>query len=132
MPVSEYDVSTQRDFAYAIANLIEAECHLHQTFSDTKDIRYLEIIRELRKLRGKYFGEFLKNKTYGAYCTLKHLLSAFMELSEVGTKALDEKKDDESSKFLNASQDIFRLILLINEIKNVNKKGKEGRLEIER
>ncbi len=117
--ISEFDVSRDRDLGYAVTNLIEAEGHLQQTHAETKDKKYLHIIKAIRDIRGKYFEKFLQNKNldagecladsqemfkivfllkqnkveYGVWCASKHLLSASMELSEVGSKLIDNLED---------------------------------------
>jgi len=119
MAISKYDVSKERDLAYAISNLIEAECHLQQTCaeaSEDKKQKYAEIIEVIRKIRGKYFEKILKNKDYGTWCAFKHLLSAFMQLSEVGTKLIDENKLKEGIELLMDSQDVLKIFFLLNSM----------------
>ena len=129
--LSKYDVSRERDLAYAIANLIEAECHLHQTCAEAegkKKLRYAEIIQAIRKIRGKYFEKILKNKDYGCWCCFKHLLSAFIQLSEVGTKLIDENNLEEGAEFLTDSQVVLKMFFLINSMGEKND-NRQDRLE---
>jgi len=131
--LSKYDVSRERDLAYAIANLIEAECHLHQTCAEAKGdkkLKYAEVIQAIRKVRGKYFEKILKNKDYGTWCCFKHLLSAFIQLSEVGTKLIDENNLEEGAEFLTDSQEVLKMFFLVNNVLGEkNDKHRQDRLE---
>jgi len=120
----ELDVSEIRDWAYAMSNLIEAECHLQQTWEATKEEKYAEIVSTLRKLRGKLFEDFIANKDYGVWCASKHLLSCFMQLSEVAMKELDKGNKETAFKYLKSSQDVLRTFILLHEMKKVKKPSK--------
>jgi len=110
----ERDVSKIRDWAYAMANLIEAEVHLHQTYVETGNIKYLKEIEDLRKMRGRLFQKFLKNDDVGIWCISKHLLSLMMELSEVASKELDEGNIEEAKKYFEESQRALKTFVWIH------------------
>jgi len=112
--LSEFDVSRNRDMEHAIKNLIDAEAHLIQTFAETKNKQYLEIIRAIRQIRGKVYHKILVNKDYGVWCAGKHLMSASMGLSEVGCKLIDDGKMEEAGELLVDSEDIRKIFHLLH------------------
>jgi len=109
----ELDVSEIRDWAYAMANLIEAEVHLHKTFVDTKDERYLDIIEGLRQMRKEVFEDFIRNRSEGIWCWSKHMLSLMMELSEVASKELDSGNKEMAKKYFELSQQALELFVAV-------------------
>lgn len=105
------DVSEARDWSYAMANLIEAEVHLHKSYVDTKKEIYLDLIEALRKIRQKVFEDFMRNRDPGIWCWSKHMLSLMMELSEVASKELDEGRKESAKKYFELSQKVLELFV---------------------
>ena len=111
------DVSEMRDWANAMMNLIEAEGHLEEVIGKVDEEntkRYVALLDAIRKLRGEFFEQFLRDKTYGIWCWSKHVLSAVKQLREVGVKEIDKgiANNDEKAvklgvKYLKRAQELF-------------------------
>jgi hypothetical protein len=116
--ISEYDVSLIRDLAYAVRNMIEAEGHLKQTIATIRDRekkkKYIEILKTVRTIRGKWMNKILKNKDYGIYCFSKHALSVSEELGEVASKLADDEKDEESYEAMEDAEKFLVLVVTIH------------------
>jgi len=107
------------DLAKGIKELIEAENHARYSYQVTGNKRWLEILKTLRKMRGKW-SEILSREEEGfgkreeTWCCSKHILSASKRLEEVADKLLDKDFDmrvvDELLKDGKLLYDIFFII----------------------
>lgn len=84
------DLSSHEDLSIAIMNLISIEEHLFFTAEKTQKPQYLDLLTEVRTLRGDLLKRIIKDYEGEVWCVSKHLLAASMRLMEVGTK--EEKK----------------------------------------
>lgn len=80
------DLTNREDLSIAIMNLISIEEHLAFTAMKTGKSIYLEVLKEVRKLRVMLLKKVLKNTEGELWCISKHLLSATMRLMETSTK----------------------------------------------
>ncbi len=80
------DLTNREDLSIAIMNLISIEEHLAFTAMKTGKPIYLEVLKEVRKLRINLLKKVLKNTEGELWCISKHLLSATMRLMESSTK----------------------------------------------
>ncbi len=80
------DLTNREDLSIAVMNLISIEEHLAFTAMKTGKPIYLEVLKEIRKLRIMLLKKLLKNTEGEMWCISKHLLSATMRLMETSTK----------------------------------------------
>lgn len=99
------DLSSDEDLSIAIMNLISMEEHFFFTYSKTGEVKYLDLLDQVREIRKKALKRIIKEYEGEVWCISKHLLAASMRMMEVGTKALT-KKDKKTAKemFDNAYQ----------------------------
>lgn len=99
------DLSSDEDLSIAIMNLISIEEHFFFTYCKTGEVKYLELLDQVREIRKKALKRIIKEYEGEVWCISKHLLAASMRMMEVGTKALT-KKDKKTAKemFDNAYQ----------------------------
>jgi len=84
------DLTSEEDLALGVMNLIASEEHLFFTYEKTKKKEYLKSLNSIRDLRKVLMARMIPQYEGELWCTCKHLLSATMRLSEVGTKALGQ------------------------------------------
>jgi len=108
------DLSSKEDLAIAVMNLIAIEEHLFFTYGKTDKKKYLELLNEVRQIRKKYLAEIVKNPEGEIWCISKHLLSASMRFMEVGTKMLNEKKQEEAYDLFNKAYSLWNIFWGLN------------------
>ncbi|MEM0243394.1 MAG: hypothetical protein QXT34_03040 [Candidatus Aenigmatarchaeota archaeon] len=138
------DISKDEDLSFAIMNLISIEEHLFMSGAKTGNIKYYEILKEVRELRKNLMKEIVKNYEEGAeaWCISKHLLAATMRLNEVGTKLLTSENKEKAYEYFGKAYTTYTLFWALNlgmfnlkevkkeidmdeEIKNIIEKEKE-------
>jgi len=108
------DLSSDEDLSIAIMNLISIEEHLFFTAEKTGKPQYLDILNEVRLMRGELLKKIVKDYEGEVWCISKHLLAASMRLMEVGTK--EEKKGNrkEAWDLFKKSFRLYSLFWAIN------------------
>lgn len=134
------DISKDEDLSFAIMNLIAIEEHLFMSGVKTENKKYYELLNEVRNVRKELMKKIVKNVEEGAetWCVSKHLLSATMRLSEVGTKLLNSGDKEEAIDFFNKAYLVYTIFWALNlgmfnleESKKVIEKDKEIKKEVE-
>lgn len=82
------DLSSGEDLSIGIMNLISIEEHLFFTYNKTKDIKFIDLLDEVRRMRTELLKDIIKDYKGEVWCISKHLLAASMRIMEVGTKEL--------------------------------------------
>jgi hypothetical protein len=122
------DVNIQEDLCVGIMNLIGIEEHLFFTAEKTgkKDL-YYPILNEVRKMRVELLKKIIKDYEGEIWCTSKHLLSASMRMTEVGTKHLKEGNDKEAKEYFQRAYNLYNLFWALNmnmvDTKTIKEKG---------
>jgi hypothetical protein len=108
------DLTSDEDLSIAIMNLISIEEHLFFTAQKTGKPQYLDILNEVRTMRGELLKKIIKDYEGEVWCISKHLLAASMRLMEVGTK--EEKKGNrkEAWGLFEKSFKLYSLFWAIN------------------
>ncbi len=109
------DVNVEEDLCVGIMNLIGIEEHLFFTAEKTgkKDL-YYPILNEVRKMRVELLKKIIKDPEGELWCTSKHLLSASMRMTEVGTKHLKEGNDKEAKEYFERGYNLYNLFWALN------------------
>lgn len=109
------DVNVEEDLCVGIMNLIGIEEHLFFTAEKTgkKDL-YYPILNEVRKMRVELLKKIIKDPEGELWCTSKHLLSASMRMTEVGTKHLKEGNDKEAKEYFEKGYNLYNLFWALN------------------
>lgn len=109
------DVNVEEDLCVGIMNLIGIEEHLFFTAEKTgkKDL-YYPILNEVRKMRVDLLKKIIKDPEGELWCTSKHLLSASMRMTEVGTKQLKEGNDKEAKEYFEKGYNLYNLFWALN------------------
>lgn len=110
----ELDLSAGEDLSVAVMNLIAIEEHLYFTGMKTENNGYLDTLNAVKAMRVKLMKDLVGNKEGELWCVSKHLLSASMRLSEVGSKYLAM---DDKDKAYGTFQDAFSLFSLFWSLK---------------
>lgn len=108
------DLSSQEDLAIAVMNLISIEEHLFFTYNKTGKKNYLEILNEVRQIRKKYLAEIVKNPEGEIWCISKHLLASSMRFMEVGTKMLNDNKQEEAVDLFKKANSLWNMFWGLN------------------
>ncbi len=108
------DLSSDEDLSIAIMNLISMEEHFFFTYSKTKDIKYLELLNQIREIRKSALKRIIKDYEGEVWCISKHLLAASMRFMEVGTKALTKGDQQEATDMFGKSYDLYSLFWGLN------------------
>src|SRR3989304_8703369 len=110
----ELDLSAGEDLSIGIMNLISIEEHLFFTSQKTKDIKYLDLLNEVRKMRTELLKDIIKDYEGEVWCISKHLLAASMRVMEVGTKELKKNNKDKAWELFDKSYKLYSLFWGLN------------------
>ncbi|MEK7078933.1 MAG: hypothetical protein AAB929_02585 [Patescibacteria group bacterium] len=108
------DLSSGEDLSIGIMNLISIEEHLFFSGNKTGDIKYFDLLDEVRKMRVSLLKEIIKVYNGEVWCISKHLLAASMRIMEVGTKALKNGEKDKAHDYFKKSYDLYNLFWGLN------------------
>lgn len=110
----ELDLSSGEDLSIGVMNLISIEEHLFYTSQKTKDIKYLDLLNEVRKMRTELLREIIKDYEGEVWCISKHLLAASMRIMEVGTKELKKGDKKKAWSLFEKSYNLYSLFWGLN------------------
>ena len=103
----ELDLSSGEDLSIGIMNLISIEEHLFYTYNKTRDVKYIDLLNEIRKMRTDLMREIIKNnkdKAEGLFQKSYQLYSLFwgLNLGVVSTKDVTRNtKEQETIEFID-------------------------------
>jgi hypothetical protein len=131
------DINIREDLCIGIMNLIGIEEHLFFTAEKTgKQDIYYPILNEVRKMRVELLKKIIKDFEGEIWCTSKHLLSASMRMTEVGTKLLKDGNEKEAKEYFKRGYDLYNLFWALNmnmvDAKTIKSKGIISDKDIER
>ena len=109
------DLTYKEDLSIAVMNLIAVEEHLAFTAMKTNNDMYLDVLKEVRKLRVELQKKLIGSPNGELWCISKHLLSATMRLMESSTKYVGENKNDEAMKLEKSAFDLYSLFWFLNK-----------------
>ena len=121
------DLSSDQDLSVALMNLISIEEHFFFSGAKTKNEKYFDLLKEIRKVRKELLAKLVRNVEPGSekWCILKHLLATSMRLIEVGTKYLEEGKRKEAKDLFEKAYNLWSLFFALNlkiiDIGNIKK-----------
>jgi len=112
------DIGLKQDYLSAVKDLAALELHLQRTAAKTGEEQYVDILREVRKLRSKHLMRLIGDtKLKGeSWCMAKHLLLASKQLSEVADKYIDQGYNANALELYKDCLDldgVFNLIIKI-------------------
>ena len=110
----ELDLSSGEDLSIGVMNLISIEEHLFYTSQKTKDMKYLDLLNEIRQMRTELMKEIIKDYEGEVWCISKHLLAASMRVMEVGTKELKKGNKDKAWNLFDKSYKLYSLFWGLN------------------
>src|SRR3989344_1889190 len=123
------DLSSGEDLSIGIMNLISIEEHLFYTYNKTRDVKYIDLLNEIRKMRTDLMREIIKDYEGEVWCISKHLLAASMRVMEVGTKELKKNNKDKAEGLFQKSYQLYSLFWGLNlgvvSTKDVTRNTKE-------
>ncbi|HLC39967.1 MAG TPA: hypothetical protein VJJ76_03790 [archaeon] len=108
------DLTYKEDLSVAVMNLIAIEEHLAFTAMKTGNDIYLDVLKEIRKLRVTLLKKLIGSPEGELWCISKHLLSATMRLMESSTKHLGED-NEEAMKLEKSAFDLYSLFWFLNK-----------------
>ena len=108
------DLSSGEDLSIGIMNLISIEEHLFFSANKTGEVKYYELLNEVRKMRVELLKDIIKEYGGEVWCVSKHLLAASMRLMEVGTKALKNGDKDKAYDLFGKSYNLYNLFWGLN------------------
>jgi hypothetical protein len=126
------DLSSDQDLSIAIMNLVSIEEHFFFTGAKTGDLKYYDLLSEVREMRKELLKKIIKEYEGEVWCISKHLLAASYRLMEVGTKAQGNGKKEEAADMFKKAYELYSLFWGLNmKLINVGeiKKIDEGALD---
>jgi len=108
------DLSSGEDLSIGIMNLIAIEEHLFFSGGKTGDVKFYELINEVRKMRVQLLRDIIKEFGGEVWCISKHLLAASMRVMEVGTKAQTKGETEKAYDLFKKSYDLYNLFWGLN------------------
>lgn len=120
--LNPWDLSTDEDLSVAIMNLVSIEEHLFFSGAKTGNGVYYALITEVRTIRKELLGKLITEYDGEEWCIAKHLLAASYRLMEVGTKLLDQGKQEEAHSFFDKAYSLYSLFWGI-KLKKIDTQG---------
>lgn len=121
------DLSSDQDLSIAIMNLISIEEHFFFTSQKTGKDGYIDLLQEVRKMRGDLLRKIITEYEGEVWCISKHLLAASMRLMEVGTKQNGMGKKEEAKEMFTKAYDLYGMfwglnmkLIPVDEIKKID------------
>lgn len=108
------DLSSDEDLSIGIMNLISMEEHFFFNYNKTKDVKYLDLLNEIREIRKSALKRIIKDYEGENWCISKHLLAASMRFMEVGTKALTKGEKKDAEDMFQKSYQLYSLFWGLN------------------
>lgn len=108
------DLSSDEDLSIAIMNLISMEEHFFFSYNKTKDIKYLDLLNEIREIRKSALKRIIKEYEGENWCISKHLLASSMRFMEVGTKSLTKGDKNDAVDLFQKSYQLYSLFWGLN------------------
>jgi len=108
------DLSSDEDLSIAIMNLISMEEHFFFSYNKTKDVKYLDLLNEIREIRKSALKRIIKEYEGENWCISKHLLASSMRFMEVGTKSLTKGDKDDAADLFQKSYQLYSLFWGLN------------------
>lgn len=108
------DLSSDEDLSIAIMNLISIEEHLFFSGAKTKNLKYYELLNQVREMRKILLKKIIKNYEGEEWCISKHLLAGCMRLMEVGTKSLTKGDKKEAEELFKMAYSLYSLFWGLN------------------
>lgn len=128
--INPLDLSADQDLSIAIMNLVSIEEHFLFTQQKTGNDKYLDLLNEVRTMRGQLMKKIIPTFEGEVWCISKHLLAASMRLMEVGTKMLGQGKKKEAKDLFEKAYELYSLFWGVNmklvdtkNIKNIDEKA---------
>lgn len=110
----ELDLSAGEDLSIGIMNLISIEEHLFFSYNKTGNIKYIDLLSEIRAMRTELLKEIIKDYEGEVWCISKHLLAASMRVMEVGTKELKKGNKGKAKDLFEKSYKLYSLFWGLN------------------
>jgi len=101
------DLSADEDLSIAIMNLISIEEHLFFSGAKTGDLKYYELLKEIREMRKTLLKRIIKDYEGEVWCIGKHLLAASYRLMEYGTKHLGRGDGKLASEMFEKAYNLY-------------------------
>lgn len=111
---NKLDLSSGEDLSVGIMNLISIEEHLFFSANKTGNIKYIELLDEVRRMRTDLMKEIIKEYEGEVWCISKHLLAASMRIMEVGTKELKKGNKQKAWDLFQKSYNLYNLFWGLN------------------
>ncbi len=108
------DLSSDQDLTIAIMNLVSIEEHFFFTGAKTGNVKYYDLLNEIREMRKSLLKRIIKEYEGEVWCISKHLLAASYRLMEVGTKAQGNGKKEDAAEMFQKAYDLYSLFWGLN------------------
>lgn len=108
------DLSSAEDLSIGIMNLISIEEHLAFSLMKTDNLKYLNLLNSVRKIRISLLKRIVKNPKGEEWCISKHLLAASMRIMETANKYLKEGNKKEAYNLFKDAFEVYSLFWAVN------------------
>jgi len=110
------DVGFLDDLIFGLEHAIGAEEHAKQSYVMTKDDKWLDIAKKVRRERSKLMYGLIPKTKDETYCFVKHLLGWAMSLKEIGDRYIEDNN-------LDLAKECFELATLLESLVKLFVKG---------
>lgn len=114
----EKDVGMVEDLIFGLKNLCAIEEHCINSYDMSKDLLFMEILEEVRRIRTKYLSILTKEDNFQGWCISKHLLCSAMSIHEVGTRFLSTDQKNKADLCFKDSSDLIKIFMILNGIED--------------
>lgn len=108
------DVGFIDDAIFYLQNMIAAETHALESYVSTKDEKWIDIAKKLRRNRSKRMYRLIPENQGELYCLSKHLLACSMALKELGNRYTEDDEEELAKECFKEStlyESLFKLLI---------------------
>lgn len=110
------DAPIETDLLDAVADMIAVQIHFTNSYRQTGDVKYLELSKAIREIRGKAQMRLVANLDNENWCVSKHILFSYRSLTEVADKLMSMDKVDLAKEISGISKDLLELFVLLQKM----------------
>lgn len=112
------DVKILDDAILYLQNCIACENHAYESYTSTKDEKFLDIAKRIRRNRSKLMYKIIPQSKAEIYCICKHLLAMAMALKEISSRYSEGDEKELAKECLEEASTYEQLFKLLAGGKN--------------
>lgn len=115
------DVGFIEDALNVIENMVCAEHHCANTYVQTKDKDFIDVLTMIRRERSKLLFKIVPENMGELYCLNKHMSAVIEGYKELANRMLEDGETETAQEYIELSKKYEDLLILLNTEKGGRK-----------